>query len=214
MMGVPGVDSVFGFTGDMWPLLHRLSYLHELRKALDTPARLAHDEVAGKRAEFETLSSNIELALHQWTPKVPISLISADPTHDDARVQSSVSHASATREAALVFLARTIQGQPRSSGAVQVAVKHALQACLRVVVFGGPMTALLWPLFTAACEAVDDVDRGAARTVFRHLESRQGMQNIVAAWEVVEEVWHRQDEGDAADWATVCLDMNRNPVLA
>jgi hypothetical protein len=57
------------------------------------------------------------------------------------------------------------------------------------------MCALLWPLFTASCEAVDDVDRNVARTVFRHLESRQAMQNIVTAWEVAEEVWRRGDSG-------------------
>lgn len=217
-MGACGVDNVFGFTSDLWPLLHRLSYLHELRKALDAPAHLAHEEAAAKRAEFETLSTNIELALHQWTPKVPAALVSAEPTtSDDGRTQSSLSHAEAVREAALVFLARTIQQRPRASGQVQVPVKHGLQACLRVVVFGGPMVALLWPLFQAACEALDDVDRGTARTVFRHLESRQGMQNIVTAWEVVEEVWHRQDEGDGggdSDWVKVCFDMNRTPILA
>ena len=63
------------------------------------------------------------------------------------------------------------------------------------------MAALLWPLFTAACEAVEDVDRGVARTVFRHLERRQGMSNVVVAWEVCEEVWRREGEGGWRDVA-------------
>lgn len=76
------------------------------------------------------------------------------------------------------------------------------------------MAALLWPLFTAACEAAEDVDRNVARTVFRHLETRQGMNNIVTAWEVCEEVWRRTDAGHAEIiWRDVSDDMGREVIF-
>lgn len=95
------------------------------------------------------------------------------------------------------------------------------------------MAALVWPLFTAGCEAAEDVDRNVARTVFRHLETRQGMNNIVTAWEVCEEVWRRTDDAAAAtaaaavaggagagvvgqaeiDWRDVSEDMGREVIF-
>ncbi|KAI9887505.1 MAG: hypothetical protein M1823_000684 [Watsoniomyces obsoletus] len=213
-----GVDPVFGFTADMWPLIHRLTKLHEMRKGFDVsaPASPDHSAPTAKRSEFESSCASVELALHQWAPQLlPGALSAADSSPaEDARIQSILSHAEATRHAAMVFLARNVQREPRSSQRVQAPAKHGLQACLRVVVFGGPMAGLLWPLYQTACEALDEVDRNVARTVFRHLESRQGMQNIVHAWQVVEEVWQRQDDGHEMEAETVCIDMNCFPILA
>ncbi len=213
-----GVDTVFGFTADLWPLVHRLTQLLEMRKELDVSASASSDHAAAtaQRSEFESSCASVELALHQWAPQLlpgAMSAVDASPA-EDARTQSILSHAEATRHAALVFLARNVQRQPRSSQRVQAPAKHGLQACLRVVVFGGPMSALLWPLWQGACEALDEVDRNVARTVFRHFESRQGMQNIVHAWQIVEELWRRQDDGHEMEAAKVCFDMNCTPILA
>jgi hypothetical protein len=172
------------------------------------PPRLSLDELAARRAEFETSCASLELALQQWMPKVAVPQSSSSPSAataataaaaaaaDDALTQATLSHAEAMRHAAAVFLAHVVLRQPPAALRVQTAAKQGLQACLRVVVFGGPMAALLWPLFHVACVATHAVDRSVARTVFRHLESRQGMQNIVHAWEIVEETWHRHDDGD------------------
>ena len=131
-----------------------------------------------------------------------------DNPADDSRLQSILNHAEAHRHAAL-HLYRAVLGHPRASAPVRLAAKHALQACFRVVIFSAPIAALLWPLFAAACEAVDAVDHNVARTVFRHLESRQGMANIVTAWKVCETAWRRADAGDSdLDWRDVARDMS------
>ncbi|KAI9780395.1 MAG: hypothetical protein M1816_002881, partial [Peltula sp. TS41687] len=199
------VDAVFGFVGDLWPLMHRLTHLNELRKALDTQAPHSPGHPANMQAELESSCASLELALHQWTPKLAgshqASTPSEGPSIEDSRVQSMLNHAEAYRQAATVYLNRTVQRNRRKAGRIQTPVKQGLQACLRVVVFGGPMTAVLWPLFTLAAEAVDDVDRNVARTVFRYLESRQGMANIVQGWEVVEDIWRRQDMGEEVEWS-------------
>lgn len=212
-----GVDTVFGFVGDLWPLMHRLTHLNELRKALGAQAPHSPGDPASMKAELESSCASLQLALHQWTPKLPsshqASTPSEGPSMEDSRIQSILNHAEAYRQAATLYLHRTVQRDPRKASRVQTAVKQGLQACLRVVVFGGPKTALLWPLFNLAAEAVDDVDRNVARTVFRHLESRQGMANIVEGWEVVEDVWRRDDVGEEVEWSRVCFELDRSLIL-
>lgn len=211
------VDAVFGFVGDLWPLMHRLTQLNALRKALDAQAPHSPGHPATMKAELESSCASLELALHQWTPRLPsshqASTPSEGPSIEDSRTQSILNHAEAYRQAATVYLHRTVQMDPRKVARVQTPVKQGLQACLRVVVFGGPMTALLWPLFNLAAEAIDDVDRSVARTVFQHLESRQGMANIVQGWEVVEDIWRRQDVGEEVEWSRVCFELDRSLIL-
>jgi hypothetical protein len=72
------------------------------------------------------------------------------------------------------------------------------------------MSALLWPLFVAAVEAVGEEDRELAIQGFGGIEKRPGMTNITRAWEVVSEVWRRVDgleDGEEAvevDWRAIC----------
>ncbi|KAL2024294.1 hypothetical protein VTK56DRAFT_8776 [Thermocarpiscus australiensis] len=108
---------------------------------------------------------------------------------------ASIHHnALAYRHAALVYLYRTVRGHPRSHRAVQAHARLALAHCVRTVAHAGPMSALLWPLFVSACEAVADADRRLAARAFAAVERRQGMRNIDRAWAIVREVWRRGDE--------------------
>lgn len=75
----------------------------------------------------------------------------------------------------------------------------------------GPMSALLWPLFVASCEAVEKEDRQLALEAFGGTEKRQGMNNIARAWEVVREVWERSDSmgmDGAVDWRAICAERD------
>lgn len=69
------------------------------------------------------------------------------------------------------------------------------------------MSALLWPLFVAACEAMTKEDRALALAAFSGTEKRQGMNNIMCAWEVLREVWRRSDICDEdVNWRDVCVE--------
>ena len=207
------VDTLFGLVGDLWPIIHRLTSLVEVKRNLDkhessTPPE--DEKINNMRADFETNTTTIELALQQWIPKVPSSVVTLDNPSDDSRLQSIMNNAEAHKQASFVYLYRSLLSLPRSDQKVQTPTKQTLQACLRVVIFSGPMATLVWPLFTAACEAVEDVDRNVARTVFRHLETRQGMNNIVTAWEVCEEIWRRSDGGQKeVQWRDVAQSMEK-----
>ncbi|KAG8528876.1 uncharacterized protein KY384_006565 [Bacidia gigantensis] len=206
------VDTLFGLIGDLWPIIHRLASLVEVKRTLDKedPESPDGEQMRNMRADFETNTTSIELALQQWIPKIPPSVVTLENPADDSRLQSIMNNAEAHKQASFVFLYRNLLSLPRSDQKVQTPTKQTLQACLRVVIFSGPMTTLVWPLFTASCEATEDVDRNVARTVFRHLETRQGMNNIVTAWEVCEEIWRRSDAGqENLEWREVAQSMEK-----
>lgn len=210
------VDTLFGLLADLWPIIHRLASLMEVKRSVakEEGSHPGAEKTTKMRTDFETNTSSIEMALLQWIPKIPASVVTIENHADDSRFQSILNNAEAHKQAGFVYLYRTILTLPRPSAKVQTHVKQCLQACLRVVIFSGPMATLVWPLFTAGCEAAEDVDRNVARTVFRHLETRQGMNNIVTAWEVCEEVWRRTDAGQAEiDWRNVSEDMGREVIF-
>lgn len=75
------------------------------------------------------------------------------------------------------------------------------------------MSALLWPMFVAAVEAIGEDDREKARNAFVGTERRQGMRNILTAWGIVEEVWRRWDEGLEEGWRDVADEKGINIVF-
>jgi hypothetical protein len=49
---------------------------------------------------------------------------------------------------------------------------------------------------------------------FGGTERRQGMNNIARAWEVVQEVWRRADEGEEnTNWRDICAERGFNIVF-
>lgn len=121
----------------------------------------------------------------------------ASATH--SRLHSILHNALAYKHSALVYLYRTIHELERSHEAVQRHTRAAIRHCAGTVSAKGPMGALLWPLFVAACEATEEAERALARQTFLGVERRQGMMNIERAWEIVQEVWRRADEVDGGE---------------
>lgn len=193
------VDTLLGMATTLWPIMHRLSNLPALKHELESAiAAKQTSKVAVLRTEFETTSQAIEVALKQWQPTLPSSVNLPDEGDDNmsdeqARLLSTLNNALAYRHSALVYLYRSVYGHPRGHHLVQTHAHVALTHCVATVSHQGPMGALLWPLFVAACEAISDSDRTLARTAFSAVERRQGMANIGRAWEIVQEVWRRAD---------------------
>jgi hypothetical protein len=76
------------------------------------------------------------------------------------------------------------------------------------------MSALLWPLFVAACVALTEEDRELALQAFCGTERRQKMRNIMRAWEIVQELWTRADLGEKdIDWMDICTQKGYNIVF-
>ncbi|KAB5583615.1 fungal-specific transcription factor domain-containing protein [Coniochaeta sp. 2T2.1] len=129
-----------------------------------------------------------------------------DPTQN--RLQSILHNALAYKHSALIYLYRTVHELDRSHTAVQRHTRASLRHCAGTVSAKGPMGALLWPLFVAACEATAEEDRALARQTFLGVERRQGMMNIERAWEIVQEVWRRADEVDGGTGTGGCTPVD------
>ncbi|KAH7153302.1 fungal-specific transcription factor domain-containing protein [Dactylonectria macrodidyma] len=199
------VDTLLGMATSLWPIIHRLSNLLALKDQLDSA--VTHGELskaAVLRTEFEVTASSIESALKDWTPGLPPdSVLTRNPEEltteqaaERGRLQSILNNALAYRHSAFVYLYRTIYSYPRTHPLVQRHTHVSLTHCVGTVSNAGPMGALLWPLFVAACEATSLGDRDLARQAFVAIDRRQGMTNIQRAWCIVQEVWKRADTAE------------------
>ncbi|KAI0450402.1 hypothetical protein F5B21DRAFT_438056 [Xylaria acuta] len=221
------VDTLLGMATTLWPIMHRLSNLLSIKKELEDAQRMKQaSKVAVLRTEFETTSQAIEAALTQWKPCLPPKItiqgdvlvlkgVVGEEIPEMARLQSILHNALAYRHSASVYLYRTIYGYSPKHELVQQHSHSALRHCVETTAARGPMSALLWPLFAAACEAISTADRELARKAFSEIEQRQGMTNIQEAWRIIQEVWKRLDSldddfpvGKTPDlWRTVCAEM-------
>ncbi|RYP70540.1 hypothetical protein DL771_005359 [Monosporascus sp. 5C6A] len=226
------VDTLLGMSTTLWPIMHRLSNLLSLKTELEKAVSTNEvSKIAVLKTEFETTSQAIETALTQWQPCLPpntvvrdgvLELTGAEESPDRPRLQSILSNAMAYRHSAFVYLYRTIYGYLPAHALVQKHAHAALHHCVETTTHKGPMGALLWPLFVAACEAINGEDRILAEKAFAEIEIRQGMTNIEQAWKVVREVWTRLDlvsavsdrEATPADlWRRVSAELGVNIVF-
>lgn len=221
------VDTLLGMATTLWPILHRLSNLLFTKKELEDAQQTGQvSKVAVLRMELESTSHSIETALRQWKPYLPPNIaieddvlvlkgVEREEIPEMSRLQSILHNALAYRHSAFVYLYRTIYGYSPKHTLVQEHSHTALHHCVETTAARGPMGALLWPLFAAACEAITAEDRELAKKAFDAIEQRQGMTNIQEAWRVIQEVWRRLDslDDDFATgrspglWRNVCADM-------
>ncbi|KAI1106405.1 hypothetical protein F4804DRAFT_42325 [Jackrogersella minutella] len=225
------VDTLLGMATTLWPIMHRLSNLISLKSDIE---RASRENMVSKSAvlkmEFEATSQAIETALTQWEPCLPPNIVvqdgvlrsaSAEEIPEQQRLQSILHNALAYRHSAFVYLYRTVYGYPARREVVQKHVHAALVHCVETVTHGGPMGALLWPLFVAACEAVNVEDRTLSQRAFVGIDQRQGMTNIGQSWKITQEVWKRldamsEDSPEALDtdlWRKVSAEMGVNIVF-
>lgn len=217
MSPVGSVDALLGMATSLWPIIHRLSNLRGLKDRLEEgESRGDIAKISSLRTEFESTASAIQVALKQWQPVLPSdSALARDPNDlspdecvERARLQSILNNALAYRHSAFVYLYRTIHDYPRNHAMVQRHTHVSLTHCVGTVSNEGPMGALLWPLFVAACEATSLGDRDLARQAFVAIDRRQGMTNIDRAWSIVQEVWRRADEAERSQEEWPRGDMN------
>ncbi|KAI1129866.1 hypothetical protein F5Y10DRAFT_237432 [Nemania abortiva] len=215
------VDTLLGMATTLWPIMHRLSNLLFTKRELVDAQRMGQiSKVAVLRTELETTSHAIEAALTQWKPCLPPNIAirddvlamkrEGDEIPEMGRLQSILHNALAYRHSAFVYLYRTIYGYSPKHKLVQQHSHTALHHCVETTAARGPMSALLWPLFAAACEAISDEDRELAKKAFSAIEQRQGMTNIQEAWRVIQEVWRRLDLLDEDFTIGTNLDLWRN----
>ncbi|KAL0939965.1 uncharacterized protein CTRU02_206575 [Colletotrichum truncatum] len=183
-------DPFLGAMVDLWPVLYRLTMVGSLKEELDA-ALVANEnrKAAVLQVEFEATTKAIEKALQDWQPAINNKDVVPSTQEEEARVLAMGHNSLAYRHSALLYLHRSIYGYPMKHPDVQKSIRLSLENCAAVVTSGGPVNALLWPLFVAAYHAVTDDDQGLAKVLFAEIERRQGMSNVGGAREVVFNKW-------------------------
>jgi hypothetical protein len=157
------IDCFFGCTRYCMRLLHQVA---ELVKETE-PARL--DSNNNVRAEWsppldvEQRANQLLSALHESRLKVPYTCPHGDPTSPVEDVTVDLHEMTSTNSlyhwAGVIQLLRRVLNYPQGSTEVREAVRSVLEN-LETIRDGSPAEAcLLFPIFTAACEATDPDQR-------------------------------------------------------
>ncbi|TDZ49649.1 L-arabinose-responsive transcription regulator ARA1 [Colletotrichum trifolii] len=188
----PSFDPFLGMSGDLWPIIYRLSLVKSLKEELEAAVNAGHNaKAAVLRVEFESMTQAIDKALQEWEPPVQPTKIAALGTQDGVpQLQAMVQNSLAYRHSALIYLHRFIYSHRGGHPEIQKHCRASLERCAEVVASGGSKYALLWPLSVAACEAETYESRERARFLFARLQARQGMANIQRGLDGVLECWN------------------------
>ena len=183
-----------GLADDFVPILyHLIAAFNTTLQIHEDRGNAKSSELSERIAAFSNEKENIRSAILHWKPK--------------SDVMGSLFYvAEAYRSAAWIFLSRNIDQQDRRSSDVQEAVDIVLKNCELAISCKGPLLALLWPFFTAACEATTCDQRAIVLNVFGTLKSRWGFSNIFNAAEICSKTWAHYDPN--VPWSRVTLERN------
>ena len=186
----PGIDGTFGLLGTFWPLMQRLA---AVLATCQNPA------VGVTSMDVEILAAQLEA----WRPEeTHPTLNEADTDH-----QAMLQIAKAYKYSSLLTLYTRMRprvsynfpivdnadglGYDRST--IQHTYQQALESLLRTCVLSGPMSTLVWPLYTVALLAQTVGDKTITQHIFSKLDERQHMQVVKAASDSVKRSWLQAD---------------------
>ncbi|KPM34639.1 hypothetical protein AK830_g11942 [Neonectria ditissima] len=136
------------------------------------------------------------VALQEWqfdASRVADSL-PGSPTTSQMRDLCSLSEA--FRYAALLYTERLVSPSlPPSHQSIQGLVSQVVYYATNLETGSRAEKFLLWPLFVAGCECVNELQQNIVRNKCRDIMSRSGYMNNLAALDVLERLW-------AGEWAT------------
>lgn len=74
------VDTLFGLVTDLWPIIQPLASLMEVKRNLEKEelANPGEEKTNNMRTDIKTNTSSIELALLNWIPKIPPTVVTIE----------------------------------------------------------------------------------------------------------------------------------------
>ncbi|KAF4120857.1 Pfam:DUF3468 [Geosmithia morbida] len=157
-----------------------------------------------RRSAFWKEWKEIREALRRW--KFDGETVSANlpeaPTPKQVRDLGSVSEA--FRHAALLYTERLSSPMlPSSHSNFQNLVSQVIRYTTSLEAGSSAEKFLLWPLFVAGSECVDELQQSIVRSKCRGMMARSGYMNNLAALQVLEELWATELKGEDARVRTV-----------
>jgi hypothetical protein len=187
-------DRLMGYTTTLMPLLSELSALAEDVRTLEYNKLQADPELSYLKEETlqraATLRSRIDAWRPKTTPGVPFRV-----------ARKYLSQAHAYQSATLLYLYRLINPPQSSAEADAEALKIAHD--ILIYTSGPPqeLRMLLWPVFLAACEALDAEDRSVCLEVFDSIcEHRKTATALRTGQFCTKRVWTARDSGLEWNW--------------
>lgn len=160
---------------------------------------LGDDEIptpAASGATFWQEWKEIRQALQNWEFDAMRlqSTLPCDPSPSQLRDLGCLSEA--FRYAALLYTERlAAPASPSSSANFQNLVSQVVYYATSLEVSSAAEKFLLWPLFVAGSECVNDLQRNIVRSKCRDIMGRSGYMNNLAALDILENLWSGEIEG-------------------
>ena len=201
------IDDLSGFTTKLIPIYGEINLLAVERLSLQDALSCSgnRNEAISKVSELMQERGNRLVdeikSLHSTnTPKFRSGfedMISPEIREDYIALDETFHHV------ALLQVYRRILGYPSSDLEVQTSVKRVLTLLSGMTIKNRPCpgVAMLFPVFTAGCEACEIEDRDTVISLLNAIENLYGMSNVKRARELLKELWTRRDEdGDTAGY--------------
>ncbi|KAF4333644.1 acriflavine sensitivity control ACR-2 [Fusarium beomiforme] len=135
------------------------------------------------------------LALQNWNFDASRVSASIPEPCTQSQLRDLESLSEAFRYAALLYTERLVSPSlPSSHQSIQSLVSQVVYYATNLDTGSSAEKFLLWPLFVAGCECVNELQQNMVRSKCRDIMFRSGYMNNLAALEVLEKLW-------AQDWA-------------
>lgn len=148
------------------------------------------------RSAFWNEWKEARCALQDWQFDEARVLASLPGTPSQSQIQDLRSLSEAFRYAALLYTERLVSTNlPSSHPSIQSLVSQVLYHATALEAGSSAEKFLLWPLFLAGSECVNDLQQNIVRSKCRDIMSRSGYMNNLAALDVLEKIW-------ASEWSS------------
>jgi hypothetical protein len=162
----------------------------DLATPTDTPAT-SYEE---NRSLFWHEWKESRLALQNWNFDASRVGASLPAPCSQSQLRDLESLSEAFRYAALLYTERLVSPSlPSGHQSIQSLVSQVVYYATNLDIGSSAEKFLLWPLFVAGCECVNELQQNMVRSKCRDIMFRSGYMNNLAALEVLEKLW-------AQDW--------------
>ncbi|KAF4457724.1 hypothetical protein F53441_418 [Fusarium austroafricanum] len=166
-----------------------------LNEDLATPTSAPATSYEESRSLFWHEWKEARLALQNWNFDASRVSASLPEPCSQSQLRDLESLSEAFRYAALLYTERLVSPSlPSGHQSIQSLVSQVVYYATNLDTGSSAEKFLLWPLFVAGCECVNELQQNMVRSKCRDIMFRSGYMNNLAALEVLEKLW-------AQDWA-------------
>ena len=162
-----------------------------------TPKSAPAPSYEENRSQFWHEWKEARLALQNWNFDASRVSASLPEPCSQSQLRDLESLSEAFRYAALLYTERLVSPSlPSGHQSIQSLVSQVVYYATNLDTGSSAEKFLLWPLFVAGCECVNELQQNMVRSKCRDIMFRSGYMNNLAALEVLEKLWAQDWSGD------------------